>query len=64
MDTLFAFVYDGSMRLGDVTLFPDGTATVMNEWSGLQQWFDNPESGHDEALRYIKTRMTPNPTFR
>jgi len=59
----FAYIYDGMERLGDVTLFPEGNACVMNEWSGLMQWFDSLDTGHDDALRYIKTRMTPTPTF-
>lgn len=63
--TKFAFIYapDG-MPLGDVTMFEDGTATVMNEWEGLQQWFDNPETGHSDALYYIRTRMVENPVFK
>ena len=59
----FAYIYDGRERLGDVTLFPEGNACVMNEWSGLMQWFDSTETGHDDALHYIKTMMTTNPTF-
>ena len=59
----FAYIYDGNERLGDVTLFPDGSACVMNDWSGLMQWFDSTETGHDDALRYILARMTPAPRF-
>lgn len=61
--TWFAFIYDGEGQLGDVTLFSDGTATVMNSWSGIQQWFDNHETGHEDAMRYILGRMTPTPRF-
>ena len=60
----FAYIYDEYGRIGDVTLFPDGTATVMNDWEGVQQWFDDPLTGHEDALRYIKRRMTPTPRFR
>jgi len=49
--------------LGDVTLFTDGRATVMNGWSGLQQWFDDPSTGHKDALWYVYTRMCDMPTF-
>lgn len=49
--------------LGDVTLFNDGRATVMNDWSGLQQWFDNPSTGHNDALWYVYTRMCDAPIF-
>lgn len=49
--------------LGDVTLFDDGCATVMNEWSGLQQWFDDPSTGHKDALWYVYTRMCDTPIF-
>ena len=62
--TKFAYIYDGDVKLGDVTLFEDGGACVMNDWSGLMQWFDDPETGHDDALRYIRTRMTECPVFR
>ena len=61
-DVRFAYVYDGNERVGDVTLFPDGTATVMNEWSGMQQWFES-DTGHEDALHYIKTRMAEQPRF-
>ena len=61
--TKFAYIYEGNERLGDVCLFESGTASVTNEWSGLTQWFDNPVSGHEDALRYIKSRMTENPRF-
>lgn len=60
----FAYIYDGAEMLGDGALFPDGTATVVNALNNLQQWFDNPETGHDDALRYIKGRITPDPVFR
>lgn len=62
-DVRFAYIYDGCEKVGDVTLFPDGTATVMNEWSGMQQWFDSCETGHEDALRYIKARMAEYPRF-
>lgn len=55
----FAFIFDDDEQVGDVTFFDDGRATVMNRWSGLQQWFDDPETGHEEALRYIRRRMVP-----
>ena len=55
----FAFIFDDDEQIGDVTFFEDGTATVMNLWSGLQQWFDDPKTGHEDAVRYIKSRMAP-----
>ena len=57
----FAFIFDDDEQVGDVTFFEDGRATVMNYWAGLQQWFDNPETGHADARRYIKSRMAANP---
>lgn len=62
-DVKFALIYDGDERVGDVTLFPDGTAAVMNEWSGIQQWFDDCSTGHEDALHYIRTRMAEQPRF-
>lgn len=63
-DVKFADVIapDGTL-LGDVTLFDDGRATVMNDWSGLQQWFDDPTTGHKDALWYVYTRMCDTPIF-
>ena len=60
----FAFIYDGDEEVGDVALYHDGTASVMNYRLGLQHFFDDRETGHEDALRYIKTRMTPEPAFR
>lgn len=62
-DIEFAYIYHGNEKLGDVTLFPDGSACVMNEWSGLMQWFDSTETGHEDALRYIRASMTETPRF-
>lgn len=56
----FAFIFDDDEQVGDVTFFDDGRATVMNYWAGLQQWFDNPETGHEDAVRYIRHRMAPD----
>lgn len=56
----FAFIFDDDEQVGDVTFFDDGRATVMNLWSGIQQWFDNQETGHADAIRYIRTRMAPD----
>ena len=61
--TQFAYIYGDGEKLGDITLFATGTACVMNEWAGLMQWFDDEETGHADALRYVRTRMTPNPRF-
>lgn len=63
-DVKFADVIapDGT-SLGDVTLFNDGRATVMNDWSGLQQWFDDQSTGHKDALWYVYTRMCDTPIF-
>jgi hypothetical protein len=55
----FAYIFDDGKQVGDVTFFDDGTATVINLWSGVQQWFDNPETGHEDAVRYIRSRMAP-----
>lgn len=62
-ETKFAYIYEGNEKLGDVCLFSSGTASVTNDWFGVVQWFDDPASGHDDALRYIKSRMTENPRF-
>lgn len=63
-NTKFADVIapDGTI-LGDVSLFNDGRATVMNDWGGLQQWFDDTSTGHKDALLYIYTRMCNTPIF-
>jgi len=64
-NTKFAYIFDGidNEHLGDVCLFEDGSACVRNDWSDITQWFDNPATGRDDAMNYIKSRMTDNPKF-
>ena len=62
---LFAYIYDKDMgKMGDVTLFPEGNACVMDDWGGNLQWFDDRKHGHLEALEYIMRRLTPEPIFK
>jgi len=62
---LFAYIYDEEMgKMGDVTLFPEGNACVMDDWGGNLQWFDRRDTGHLEALEYIMRRLTPEPIFK
>lgn len=62
--TKFADIFSPSgTMLGDVALFDDGSAAVMNEWNGLQQWFDDPSTGHKDALWYVYTRICDEPIF-
>jgi len=61
--TVHLHVYDGKECLGYLTLFKDGSATVINDYAGVQQWFDSKQTGHSDALRYVFSRMTIDPRF-
>ena len=52
-----------AVLLGDVTLFEGGTACVWNDWEGLMRWFDDPGTGHAEALSYVRLRVCASPLF-
>ena len=53
----------GAVLLGDVTLFKAGNACVWNDWEGIMQWFDDPVTGHAEALSYVRLRVCASPLF-
>ena len=54
-----AFIFDDDEQVGDVVFFNNGQAKVMSRWSDTAQRFDNPETGHEDALRYIRSRISP-----
>ena len=53
-----AFIFDDDEQVGDVVFFNDGQAEVMSRWSDAPQWFDNPKTGHKDALLYIRSNIS------
>ena len=49
--------------LGEVILYSDGSAVVMDDCNDVEKWFDDPATGHKDALRYIFTSMCKEPFF-